>query len=92
MLEELNIPAETLSHIEADIKAAEKELDDDAESIITNDRYVYIGEIIKGSYQKKNAGALTTSDKISMAFHAALYAPGGNFCVGFIYRPSLAVK
>ncbi|MBQ4257559.1 MAG: ferrous iron transporter B [Clostridia bacterium] len=64
VLEELNIPAETLSHIEADIKAAEKELDDDAESIITNDRYVYIGEIIKGSYQKKNAGALTTSDKI----------------------------
>ena len=31
-----------MQHIEADIKAAEKELDDDAESIITNERYVYI--------------------------------------------------
>ncbi|MBR0139038.1 MAG: ferrous iron transporter B [Firmicutes bacterium] len=64
VLEQLNIPAETRAHIEADIKAAEDELDDDAESIITNERYVYIGEIIKGSYKKQRAGELSASDKI----------------------------
>ena len=53
-----------MQHIEADIKAAEKELDDDAESIITNERYVYIAQIIKGCYKKKQAGGLSTSDKI----------------------------
>ena len=64
VLEKLNIPAETKAHIENDIVAAETELDDDSESIITNERYVYIAKVIKGSYKKKNAGALTTSDKI----------------------------
>ncbi len=64
VLEKLNIPADTMSHIEQDIAAAEKELDDDAESIITNERYVYIAEIIKSCYKKKNAGGLSTSDKI----------------------------
>ncbi len=53
-----------MKHIESDIKAAEKELDDDAESIITNERYVYIAEVIKSCYKKKNAGQLSTSDKI----------------------------
>ena len=52
------------AHIEKDIQAAEKELDDDAESIITNERYIYIASIIKGCYKKKNAGKLSTSDKI----------------------------
>ncbi len=64
VLEQLKIPKETIDHIEADIAAAEKELDDDAESIITNERYVYIATIIKGCYKKKNAGRLSTSDKI----------------------------
>ena len=64
VLAKLNIPAETMAHIETDIKAAEKELDDDAESIITNERYVYIAEVIKSCYKKKNKGALSTSDKI----------------------------
>ena len=58
------MPADTMEHIENDIKAAEKELDDDAESIITNERYVYIADIIKSCYKKKNAGKLSTSDKI----------------------------
>ena len=53
-----------MSHIEADIEAAEKELDDDAESIITNERYIYIGEVIKRCYKKNSAGQLSTSDKI----------------------------
>ena len=64
VLEQMKIPADTMAHIENDIKAAEKELDDDAESIITNERYVYIAQVIKSCYKKKNAGALTTSDKI----------------------------
>ena len=64
VLSQLNIPEATLGHIEEDIKAAEEELDDDAESIITNERYIYIGSIIKSCYKKKGAGSLSTSDKI----------------------------
>ena len=64
VLEQLNIPKDKLAHIETDIKAAETELDDDAESIITNERYVYIAEVIKACYKKKNAGKLSASDKI----------------------------
>ena len=64
VLEKLNIPESTLKHIENDIKDAEKELDDDAESIITNERYIYIADVIKACYRKKNAGSLTASDKI----------------------------
>ena len=66
VLEQLNIPKETMDHIEKDIQAAEKELDDDAESIITNERYIYIAEVIKSCYKKKNAGGLTKSDKIDI--------------------------
>ncbi|MBQ6549895.1 MAG: ferrous iron transporter B, partial [Lachnospiraceae bacterium] len=64
VLEKLNIPEATLAHIEKDIQAAEKELDDDAEAIITNERYLYITSILKACYKKRNAGQLTTSDKI----------------------------
>ena len=64
VLEQLNISKEKLEHIETDIKAAETELDDDAESIITNERYVYIADVIKACYKKKNAGKLSVSDKI----------------------------
>ena len=64
IIEKLNINVTTMEHIDKDIKAAEDELDDDAESIITNERYVYIAQIIKGCYKKKNAGKLSTSDKI----------------------------
>ena len=64
VLEQLSIPADVTKHIEADIKAAETELDDDAESIITNERYVYIAQVIKSCYKKKNAGKLSSSDKI----------------------------
>ena len=64
VLEKLNIPAETMQHIEEDIEAAETELDDDSESIITNERYVYIAQVLKGCYKKKNAGGLSASDKI----------------------------
>ena len=64
VLDKLHIDPSVMAHIEEDIKAAEKELDDDAESIITNERYVYIAEIIKACYKKKNAGQLSASDKI----------------------------
>ena len=64
VLEKLKIDSKVLAHIEEDIKAAEKELDDDAESIITNERYVYIASLMKACYKKKAAGTLTTSDKI----------------------------
>ncbi len=64
VLSQLKIDPSVMSHIETDIKAAEKELDDDAESIITNERYVYIASIIKSCYKKKQFGKLSTSDKI----------------------------
>ena len=64
VLSTLHIDQNVQAHIESDIKAAEKELDDDAESIITNERYVYISSILKACYKKKNVGKLSTSDKI----------------------------
>ncbi len=64
VLAKLSIPTETMNHIEEDIKAAETELDDDAESIITNERYIYIAQLIKGCYKKKSTEKLSTSDKI----------------------------
>ena len=64
VLSQLELKQETMAHIESDIQAAETELDDDAESIITNERYVYIGQLMKRCYHKKSAGKLTNSDKI----------------------------
>ena len=64
VLEQLNLSEETRAHIEKDIEAAETEEDDDSESIITNERYIYIASIIKGCYKKVSAGKLTISDKI----------------------------
>ena len=63
-IEQLKLSRETLAHIEKDILAAEKELDDDAEAIITNERYVCIAELIKGIYVKKSTERLSASDKI----------------------------
>ena len=64
VLQKMSIPADVMQHIQQDIQAAEKELDDDAESIITNERYVYIAEIIKSCYKQKNKGQLSASDRI----------------------------
>ena len=64
VIEELGIDPEKLAHIEKDIVAAERELDDDAESIITNERYVYIAELLEGCYKRKKIGSVTLSDKI----------------------------
>ena len=64
VLEQIKIDPATLEHIKNDIADAEKELDDDAESIITNERYIYIASIIKSVYTKKSKGKLSASDKI----------------------------
>ena len=64
VIKQLGLSKDAAEHIEEDIKAAEIELDDDSESIITNERYIYISSIIKTCYKKKNRGSLTTSDKI----------------------------
>lgn len=64
IIDQLKLSTQTRLHLEQDIRAAEQEMDDDAESIITNERYIFIGNLLKGCYHKKNAGKLTTSDKI----------------------------
>lgn len=64
VLESLNLPKSVLEHMEKDIRTAEQEMDDDAESIITNERYNYIARILKGTYKKKSTGRMTYSDKI----------------------------
>ena len=64
VIEKLGLPKDTLAHIEDDIAAVETELDDDAESIITAERYAYIAQILKHCYHKKGAGQLSISDKI----------------------------
>ena len=64
VIEKLNISPEVLNHIEKDIVAAEKELDDDAESIITNERYVYVTSVTKDYFKRKNIQLQTISEKI----------------------------
>ena len=64
VMAKLNLSDEIKKHVETDIENAEKELDDDSESIITNERYIYIATIIKTCYKKKSKGNLSTSDKI----------------------------
>ncbi len=64
VLEQLQLDEITRAHIEDDIAAVETSMDDDAESIITNERYVYIGQLMKTCYKKKSAGKMTLSDKI----------------------------
>ncbi len=64
VMEILRIPEAKKAHIEQDIRAAEAELDDDAESIITNERYTYVAKVLENCYWKKNKGGLSTSDKI----------------------------
>lgn len=64
VLNQLSIDQGILEHIEGDIQAAEKECDDDAESIITNERYLYISTLMNRCCNKKSAGKLSISDKI----------------------------
>ena len=64
VMESLKLKPETIAHVTKDIEAVEAEMDDDAEAIITNERYIYIGNLLKGIYKKKTAGKMTTSDSI----------------------------
>ncbi|MCI6652439.1 MAG: ferrous iron transporter B [Ruminococcus sp.] len=64
VLKQINLPDEVLSHIKQDIKLVEKELEDDPESIITNERYIYISSVMSRCYKKKNKNKLTATDKI----------------------------
>ncbi len=64
VIQQLDIADQITAHVEGDINRCEQEMDDDAESIITNERYLYISSIIQRCYVKKNKGGLTTSDKI----------------------------
>ncbi len=63
VIERLSVPADKMAHIEQDIRSAEKEMDDDSESIITNERYIFIASVIKGCLKKKNSGE-SLSDRI----------------------------
>ena len=64
VLAELNVSDKLWEHIQQDITLAEKLCDDDSESIIINERYNYVTDLLKTCYKKKNKGGLTTSDKI----------------------------
>ncbi len=64
VIEQLQLSGDKLAHIEKDIAAVETEMDDDAESIITGERYIYIGNLTKACWKRKNAGQLSVSDKI----------------------------
>ena len=64
VIEKLGIKADVMKHIEKDIVNAEKEMDDDSESIITNERYNYISSILKDCYKKRHSGKATISDRI----------------------------
>lgn len=64
VLEQMGLDPAVCSHIEGDIAAVEKEMDDDAESVITNERYIYIGEMIRKCLYRKSVGKFSTSDKI----------------------------
>ena len=64
VLAELELDPAILAHIEEDIHETEELLDDDAEAIIINERYNYVSSVLKGCFKRKNAGKLTTSEKI----------------------------
>ncbi len=90
VLEQLNLSKEKLDHIEKDITTVENEMDDDAESIITNERYIYIGNIIKNCYKKKNAGKLSVSDKIDRVLTNRILAlPIFVFIMWLVYTLSI---
>ncbi len=90
VIKDFKLDNELMSHIEQDIAATEKELDDDAESIITNERYNYIDTLIKACYKRKRAGRLSTSDKIDrVVTNRWLALPIFAFIMWFVYTVSI---
>ena len=86
VLEQLSLSPELKKHLELHIADCERELDDDAESIITNQRYSYISSVVDKAVKKKKAAhSLTVSDKIdrvvtnriaALPIFVAVMAPG----------------
>ncbi len=64
VLSKLKLDRKILDHIETDIVEVEAELDDDAEAIITNERYNYVAEVLKTAYRRKRGSQMSVSDKI----------------------------
>ena len=64
VMESLDLDDDLIEHIESVIESCETEMDDDSESIITNERYLYIASVVKECYRKKSNGRMTTSDRI----------------------------
>jgi ferrous iron transport protein B len=90
VLEYLNIDNSTLAHIETDIKEVENILDDDSESIITNERYVYITNLVAKYFKRKNAGKLSVSDKIDrIVTHRVLALPIFAIAMFLVYYISI---
>lgn len=75
VLKDLGLSADVLSHLEKHICDCEQELDDEADGIITNQRYASIAKFIAEAVEKKNSsGGLTTSDKIDMVVTSRIFA------------------
>lgn len=89
-LEELKLSTETLNHIEAHIADCEKEMDDDAESIITNQRYAYISKVVSQATKKNRIGNLSLSDKIDqIVTNRILALPIFALIMTFVYYISI---
>ena len=90
VIKDFKLSDKLMSHIEQDIAATERELDDDAESIITNERYNYIDTLIKACYKRKRSGRLSTSDKIDrIVTNRWLALPIFAFIMWFVYTISI---
>lgn len=90
VIEQLKLDSQTLARIEAVITKTENEMDDDSESIITNERYVYIGKLIKACCKKKNTYKLTVSDKIDkIVTNRILALPIFVIAMWFVYTISI---
>ena len=91
VLKKLDIPEKTIAHIEKDIVAAETVLDDDAESIITNERYNYITTVVGKCYVRKNKDGMTVSDQIDrVVTHRVWGLPIFVLIMAFVYFLSMA--
>ena len=90
VIESLGLSSELMAHIDHDIRHVEAELDDDAESIIINERYEYLTKAVRKAYVKKNAGKLTISDKIDkVVTNRILALPIFAFVMWLVYTISI---
>ena len=90
IIDQLGLERAVVDHIEHDVRACEEELDDDAESIITAERYNWIGSIIHDCYTRKNQGKLSVSDKIDrIVTNRILALPIFVVVMGLVYALSM---